>query len=289
MFFDPACVPCIVKQAYNSARLFTNGNKELQLKIIKEVCAETINIDEQSSAPLFSKKMQLIIEKYYSAENPYKKIKEENIKKAQTYYSYLKIMVENSNDKLEMALRIAITGNTIDFASNPDFDLDYDINRITSNNIDLSFLPKFKENLKNTKLILYIGDNYEEALFDKFLLNELLPRKVVFAVRSKSILNDITLEDAKKLEIDKLCEVIESGSTIAGTDLNECTPEFLELYHKADIVISKGQGNYETLIDESRAIYFLFKVKCAAIASRSSYKKGQGVLLYNQDGNREKL
>jgi len=281
MLFDPACIPCIIKQAYNSAKLFTNSNKELQLKIIKEVCAEALNIDQYSNAPKFSKKMQSVIEKYYGAENPYKKIKEQNIKKAEKYYMFIKMMIEGSSDKLDTAIRAAIVGNSIDFAANPDFNIEYEINRIASSNIELSFLPQFKEDYRKAKLILYIADNYEEALFDKFLINELLPKKIVFAVRSKPILNDITLEDAKQLGIDKLCTVIESGSTIAGTDLSECTQEFLELFHKADIVIAKGQGNYETLLNESRPIYFLFKVKCEAISQRCGYPVGKGILLLN--------
>lgn len=289
MFFDPACIPCIIKQAYNSTKLFTNGNKEIQLKIIQEVCAEALQINQDCSAPKFSKKMQSVVEKYYGKENPYEKIKEENFKKAEKYYMFLKMMIEGSSDKLDTAMRVAIIGNIIDFAANPNFDIEYEINRIASNNIDLSSLEKFKEDYRKAELILYIGDNYEEALFDKFLIKELLPKKIVFAVRSKPILNDITLEDAKNLEIEKLCEVIESGSTIAGTDLNECTSDFLYMYRNADMVISKGQGNYESLINETRPIYFLFKVKCDVIAARSGFEKGKGVLLYNQNGKEKKL
>jgi uncharacterized protein with ATP-grasp and redox domains len=283
MFFDPTCIPCIIRQAYNSSKLFTDGNKELQLKIIKEVCAEAAQIGDDCSAPKFSKKMQLILEQYYGNGNPYEKIKEKNYKVAEKYYLFLKMMMDSSQDKFDTAIRIAIIGNIIDFAANPDFDIDYEINRMASNNIDLSSLKRFKEDYSKAETILYIGDNYEEAMFDKFLIKELLPKKVVFAVRSKPILNDITLKDAKRLEINKLCEVIESGSTIAGTDLEEGTTEFLDIYHNADIVISKGQGNYESLINETRKIYFLFKVKCEVIASRCGYEKGKGVLLYNQN------
>jgi uncharacterized protein with ATP-grasp and redox domains len=214
--------------------------------------------------------------------NPYERIKEDNRRIAEKYTQYFKLMMEGSKDRLDTALRIAIIGNIIDLGASPQFDIENEVNRISSNRIDLSLLPRFRDDLKKAELILYIGDNYEEALFDKFLLSELLSKKVVFAVRSKPILNDITLEDAKRIGIDKMCNVIESGSTIAGTDLKQCTPEFLELYTKADIVISKGQGNLETLINETRPIYFLFKVKCEVIAERSGYPLGYGVLWSNQ-------
>jgi hypothetical protein len=280
MFLEPACIPCIVKQAYNTSKLFTKGNKELQLKIIKEVCSEIQNIRGYNNAPHFSAKIQSIIEKFAGTTDLYASIKEKNLNNVKKFYRFVQIMIEESDDRLETAMRAAIIGNAVDLAANPDFDIEYEINRITD--IHLSALAKFKNDLQKAKLILYIGDNFEEALFDKFLLKEINTIKTIFAVRSRAVLNDITMDDAKKLKLNNICQVIESGSKIAGTDLKECTPEFLEIYQKADIVIAKGQGNYETLIDEKRPIYFLFKVKCDVIEEKSAYTKGKGILLYNQ-------
>jgi hypothetical protein len=191
-------------------------------------------------------------------------------------------MIEAADDKLEMAVRISITGNTIDLGANPNYNLEKEINIITSSKINLDSLDKFKEDYKKAKLILFIADNYEEALFDKFLIEQLKPKEVVFAVRSNEILNDITLEDAKRLGIDKLCKVIESGSRIAGTDLDECTAEFLDLYKSADMVIAKGQGNFETLLSANRSIYFLFKIKCLVISEICGYPVGTGLLYLNK-------
>jgi len=289
MFFDPACIPCIIKQAYNTSNLFVKGNKELQLKILKEVCSEIQYISKNYNAPYFSAKIQSIMEKYEGSGNLYGSIKEKNLRKVKKFQLCIQIMIDESNDRLETAIRAAIIGNAIDLAANPDFDIEYEINRITSPDIHLPAIAKFKKDLQKAKLILYIGDNYEEALFDKFLLKELNSIKIIFAVRSRPVLNDITIDDAKKLKLNKICKVIESGSKIAGTDLRECTPEFLDVYQKADIVIAKGQGNYETLIDEKRPIYFLFKIKCDVIKEKSGYLKGDGVLLYNQKFKKTKV
>jgi len=255
----------------------------LQLKILKEICKEIYGLSINKSAPYFSSKSQKIIEKYTGSTNLYDPIKEKNLRKVKRYYKYVKILVEESKDELEMSIRAAIIGNVIDIGTNPDFEMEHEINRFLSSDIELSALRKFKKDLRSAKLLLYIGDNYEEALFDKLLIKELKNVNTVFAVRSRQVLNDITFKDAKKLNLDKICKVIESGSTIAGTDLKECTPEFKNIYKNADIVIAKGQGNYETLIDEKRPIYFLFKVKCEAIERRSGYKKGKGVLLYSKN------
>lgn len=281
MIFAPACIPCIVNQAYNSAQLLSSRNDDLQFKILTDVCVETKNINKNLAVPFFSKNIQQIICKHTEASDPYSAIKKNNISKAGKYIPVLREMIGNSEDKLEAAIRAAIIGNSIDFGANPNFNLDHEIQSFLSNQIDDLTLANFKHDLAKAKLILYIGDNYEEALFDKLLLSELLPARIVFAVRTNPVLNDIILEEAKQLNIDKICEVIESGSTIAGTDLNECTPEFMHLYKSADIVISKGQGNYETLIDETRPIYFLFKVKCGVISNHCGIPVGNGAMLLN--------
>ena len=198
--------------------------------------------------------------------------------------------MEASNDKLETAIRISITGNTIDLGANPNFNLEKEINIITSSKINVDSIDNFKDDFNKANRILFIADNYEEALFDKFLIEQLKPKEVVFAVRSNEILNDITLEDAKRLGINKLCKVIESGSRIAGTDLNEGTPEFIDLFNKADLVIAKGQGNFETLLNAERSIYFLFKVKCEVISELCGYPVGTGLLyLKNIKGKNESL
>ena len=283
MLFDPQCIPCIVNQACSASKLFAQGNKNLQLNILKEVCRAVDDIDLNYSAPKFSGTIQSIIENHAGGTNLYESLKEKNRTTAEQYLPYVRGLIDGSQDKLEIAIRAAIVGNIIDLGASPTFDMAHEINRMTSDNIDLSMLPRLRDNLEKAESVLYIGDNYEEALFDKFLLAELLPRKVLFAVRSKPVLNDITLEDAKRISIDTICPVIESGSTIAGTDLKVCTREFLDLFDKADTAIAKGQGNYETLIDEMKPIYFIFRVKCEVIAERSGFPVGHGVLLYNQN------
>ncbi len=284
MYFDPECISCIISQANRSAKLFINGNKEAHLKLLKDVCEKVKIIDQNFTAPHFSLIIQELIEKTTNTNDPYKSIKEKNLKDAKMFIPAMEKLIENATDKLEAALKIAILGNTIDVGANPNFDLDSDFDLLKFASLNLTEFEQFSEDIKNADSILYIGDNYEEALFDKFLLTELSNKNLVFAVRSRPILNDITIEDAEHLGINKICKVIESGSKIAGTDINKCSPEFLEMYNNADVVISKGQGNFETLLDESRPIYFLFKVKCEVIALRSGLNKGEGALLYHQNG-----
>lgn len=282
MYFDPECIPCVINQAHRAAKLFTNGNKNLQIKILKEVCEEAKIINEVFTAPHFSAVIQEIVEKNVNNENLYKELKEKNKKLVEQFLPVLEEKMEDAEDKLEEAIKIAILGNTIDIGANPNFDIKSEIENYTTENYSQDNIDQLKNSLRKAESILYIGDNYEEALFDKFLLKELADKDLTFAVRSKPILNDITLKDATKLGIDKICNVIESGNRIGGTDLNYCTKEFIEKFDGADVVISKGQGNYETLLDEARPIYFLFKVKCNAISERSGNPVGSSMIYYNK-------
>ena len=281
MIISPACIPCIVKQSYTLSRLLGVEDENLQSKIIYETMNLLLEEKDTPTAPHFSGKLQSIINKNLNGTASFKEMKERNRETAEKYIKYLKTMVEASTDKLETAIRISITGNTIDLGANPNFDLEREINIITSNQINLDSLGLFRKDLKKANRILFIADNYEEALFDKISIEQLIPKEVVFAVRSKEILNDITLEDAKSLGIDKLCKVIESGSTISGTAMEQVSNEFLDYFNNADLVISKGQGNFETLLNSKRKIYFLFKIKCEPIAELCGYPAGTGLIYTN--------
>lgn len=281
MYFNPACVPCIINQAYRASKLFTNGDHNLQLKILKETCEKAKILNEVFTAPHFSAVIEEIVERNVNSTNLYKSVKESNLKIVEDFLPVLESLTKDAEDKFSMAVRIAIAGNTIDVGANPNFDLRREIKKIVTKNVNRNNIEQLKEDVNKAKKILYIGDNFEETVFDKFLLKELADRDLTFAVRSKPILNDITLEDSKNIGIDKICKVIESGSKIGGTDLNKCSKRFLEKFEKSDVVIAKGQGNYETLFDEQRPIYFLFKVKCEPIAEHAGADVGSSIIYYN--------
>jgi damage-control phosphatase, subfamily I len=281
MSIQPGCIPCLIKQGYSFAKLAGISDPEIQNQILFETMAKLISNLNIKTAPHFSIILQSVIDKYVDINKVFKEIKKRNIQLVMKHINYLDRMIKNAGDKMETAISISIAGNSIDLAANPDFDIEKEIDIILSGSINLGFLSNFKKDYQRAEKILIIGDNYEEAVFDKFLIKQLLPKEVIFAVRSKEILNDITREDALGLGIDKLCMIVETGNIIAGIDLEECSNEFLDIYYSADLVIAKGQGNFETLFDAKRPVYFLFKVKCDVIAEISGYPIGTGMLYYH--------
>jgi len=183
-----------------------------------------------------------------------------------------------------------IAGNIIDFGVKGEIDINKEVKRIVNREKDsikkgVFHFDKFKEELKKAKTILYLGDNAGEVVFDRILIEEIKSiypdKKIFYAVKEKAAINDALIEDAIFCGIDKSAEIISNGTDAPGTILSLCSKEFLKLYRKADIIISKGQGNYETLSNSKRPIFFLFMVKCEVVARNSGCDKGSIVLLYN--------
>jgi damage-control phosphatase, subfamily I len=276
--FDSICVPCILNQSLNAVNNSAPFDEGFKKSVLTEVCKKIINSKEGTTAPHLSAFVQKMISEYSGIDDPYSKAKRTNLRNTLKFEDSLYSYINNSENKLEMALRIAIAGNTIDLGANPNFNIQEEIDNLSSDNINLIAFPQFEEDVKKAKTVLYIADNLEEAVFDKFLLRHLQPKKIYFAVRSEPVLNDITYKDAIGLGIDKLSTVIESGSKIPGSDIDMCTEEFKDLFKSADIVIAKGQGNYETLLKRKRTVYFLFKVKCVAVAKRCGFEIGKSVI-----------
>ena len=198
--------------------------------------------------------------------DPYKDIKKNSIFEALALYPKLIEYINNSDNKLLTAIRIAITGNVIDFGMNKYFNLTEDLNTIMKQDFAIFDFEEFINELERAKSILYIGDNAGESVFDKILI-EALGKPVTYVVRSIPIINDVTMEDAIDSGIDKIAEIISSGSPAPGTILELCDDDFVHRFNEADMVISKGQGNYEGLSNVNRSVFFLLKAKCKIIAN----------------------
>ncbi|WP_372798701.1 DUF89 domain-containing protein, partial [Pontiella sp.] len=132
----------------------------------------------------------------------------------------------------------------------------------------------FREKIEKAELILYLADNCGEAVMDRLLIEQLPTEKVVYAVRGKPILNDITPAELPQTGIDQLCRTMENGSDAPGTILELCSPEFRDVFARADLLIAKGQGNFETLNRARPDIFFLLKVKCDVVACETGLPLG---------------
>ncbi len=270
------CLPCFVEQALRASRIATDDDKLIKQVLdevgdmIKEIPME--NTPAESGILIYGK-----IREITGVTDPYRKIKQQHIAEAKTLYPELEKTAMASDDPLLTAIRLAIAGNVIDLGINKTFDIVADVKKILKQDFGIFDYEAFKTKLAAAESILYIGDNAGESVFDKILIKQ-LKKPVKYTVRSQPIINDATMEDALASGLDAVAELIESGSIAPGTILNRCTPEFMRIYRNADMVISKGQGNYEGLSDEKRTIFFLLKAKCPVIAGDLGVKEGDIIL-----------
>jgi len=274
------CLPCFVNQALRAGRLATNDEKK-----IKQILDETGDMLKELSmtatpaengAKVYNK-----IREITGVYDSYKEIKKRSIEEAKKMYGYLKNEIEKSDTPLETAVRISIAGNIIDFGVNTKFDLKTDVEKILYQDFAYFDFESFSNQLKTAEQILYIGDNAGESVFDKLLI-ETINKKTIYAVREIPVINDSVMEDAINSDLNQVSTIISSGVKAPGTILNQCNDNFLEFFNSANVIISKGQGNYEGLSGVNRTIFFLLKAKCPVIAKHLNVEVGSIILKQNK-------
>ncbi|MCF7793567.1 MAG: ARMT1-like domain-containing protein [Candidatus Cloacimonetes bacterium] len=257
------CFPCFLQQALRAGRI-AGADEQTLKKLLDEVGQMLKDIPLSHTPPETGEIIYGMISKITGNSDPYKKIKQQNIEYAMQLYPDLKNRIKKSEDPLLTAIRLAIAGNVIDLGVNRKFDLVKDIETVLEQEFTVFDYQRFKAGLANSDKILYLADNAGETVFDKLLIEE-LRKPVIYAVREIPVLNDVTIVEARQIGIDKVATVISSGSTAPGTILKNCSPSFIEIFNNSDLIISKGQGNYEGLSGEDAPIFFLLKVKCEVI------------------------
>ena len=259
------CLPCFLDQALRAGRMATKNEKKIK-HLLDSVGCMLKDIPMENTPPESGDLIYQKVREITGVEDPYKKIKESNINEALTLYPRLKQLINNSDNKLLTAVRIAIAGNVIDLGVGKEFNILEDVEKILVQEFAIIDFEEFIFQLEKAESILYLGDNAGESVFDKILIEE-LKKPVTYVVRDVPVINDVTFEDAISSGLDEVSEIISSGSSAPGTILNLCNDAFLERFNSADMIISKGQGNYEGLSNVGRSVFFLLKAKCNVIAN----------------------
>jgi uncharacterized protein with ATP-grasp and redox domains len=259
------CLPCVLRQVLEASRISTDS-EELQDSIMTETVKRLGGYKAYRNSPELCRAMHGIVKERTGAHDPYADIKQKDIQTALKLLPVLKSCVEGKRDRLYWALKAAATGNMLD--SSISASIDFEVCAETELNKPFSAcdMDMFKRRLKQGGSLLIIGDNAGETVADRILLEELPSLDATYAVRSAPIINDATTQDAYASGLDKYARIISTGCDVPGVNLDVCSGEFLDVFYGADIVISKGQGNYETLSECDRDIFFLLKAKCLVLA-----------------------
>ncbi|NLO50012.1 MAG: DUF89 family protein [Bacteroidales bacterium] len=270
------CIPCFMQQALRAGRMATSDENKLK-QILDETAEMVKTISMQATPAETGAKVYQIVSKVTGVEDPYKEIKQQHILETNAIYPELEKIVANADDPLLTAIKIAIAGNVIDLGVNKAFDIVRDVQTILKQDFAIFDYSAFKKQLAKSENILYLGDNVGESVFDILLIKE-LKKPVKYAVRSTPIINDATREDAIASGIDQVAEIVDSGCKSPGIILSQSAPAFLKIFDTADLVISKGQGNFEGLSGCNRQVFFLLKAKCRIISNHLGVAEGSVIL-----------
>jgi uncharacterized protein with ATP-grasp and redox domains len=291
----PDCYPCVVNQALSACR-FAGLNEEQTRQIVKVAEA---GLEESKTTPIL---VQHVVRRVTDAiiaekgESPcfdiYAEVKEASNLLALDYAESLRQQIDASLSPLETGLRIAAAGNIIDFGAkdHASLDLEKEIRALARASFKHYDFASFRQSLQTASTLLYLCDNSGEIVFDMLFIKQLQREypdlRIVAALRDKPIINDATLADAVTVGLDRLVTTISSGSIYPGTILNETTDEFRQIYEGADLILSKGQGNFETLLPlADDRVFFLLRIKCDYMAVLSGVERDNLVLM--RAGNRD--
>ncbi len=261
------CYPCILGHAAKLAGE-AGGDRSEQLKLVKRFLRIAADADELTSPPEMAACFNGIMSQITGISDPFAAEKAKATKLGLELLPELRKMRDSSADPFETAVRLSIGGNIIDYGVMPDFRLDtaeQKILQVMDMALDRNSLERLRQAVEKAKKIFFMLDNCGEAVIDN-LLTDFFREKAVIGVRGRPIYNDATREDAVLSGFGDM-EIFDTGDNAPGVVLRRTSPEFREAMDSCDLVIAKGQGNFETLDAYPHRVFHLLRVKCPVICS----------------------
>ena len=273
------CLPCFFRQALDVARRATDDER-IQRAVLDRVSSAFPAFPLNVTPIEVGRDVYRIAREVTGVDDPYREAKRADNERVAALLPRLRARVEASADPLRTAFTLAAAGNLIDFGARSTVDLDHAIAQGLEDGKGMVDYPRLKERLASVDEVLYLGDNAGEIVLDKLVVERLadLGKRVTFVVRGRPIINDATVEDAAFVGMEDVADVVSSGSDGPGTALRSCRPDFVDAFRRANLILSKGQGNFEGLSDENAPLFFLLTVKCPVVARELRTEIGMTVL-----------
>jgi uncharacterized protein with ATP-grasp and redox domains len=256
------CIPCLLRQALEAARLATK-DPGLHKKIMHEVLRWLEEMDSNQTPPVMAQRIHRRLREITGVYDPYFAEKTRLNAISVKLLPSLRAEVQSSQSPLIAAARIAIAANVIDMGVNGNITEAevYQTVRIALTEPFFGDEKLFRQAIAKARSVLYLADNAGEIAFDRLLIEQMTPERVTLVVRGAPVINDATFVDAQAVGLDGMVEIMDNGSDAPGTILDDCSQEFRRRFVEADLIIAKGQGNFESLSNQPGNIIFLLKVK----------------------------
>jgi hypothetical protein len=266
-FYD--CLPCFVAQAIAALERCGLDEPAFQ-ETMRAVFGELALVDFAAPPPATVRNIYRLIRQTTSTTDPYAVEKQQSNHLAQALAKKFRERIEGSDDPFSARLKLALAANSIDYGRYgrlQEEDVLEAMESALATPVDPDAAAALRQAVAEADRILYLCDNAGEIVFDRLLIEILPTEKITAVVRGTPVINDATLEDARAVGLTEVVQVMGNGSDAPGTLLETCSPAFLDCFAAADLIIAKGQGNFETLSEtRGKQIFFLLKVKCPLIA-----------------------
>lgn len=281
----PECIPCILRASAGAGRLSGAADEKIWLALA-EAAALCARWDMEAPPLALGAEVARVVRRRLGQGDPFWKAKREGNAAVLRLYPELKRQVQSAPDPLFEALRVSAAGNALDLGVYGEIEAEAALAQALARPLGRWDYQRFQEFLGTANHVLFLADNAGEIVVDRILIEELLARgkRVTVAVRGGPILNDVTLGDLAEVEIPEGVEVITTGCDIPGVLLSWCSAEFGERFRRAELILSKGMGNFEGLSNEAGPIFFLFQAKCYPVAKEAGVNLGDLVLLGPRKG-----
>jgi len=276
------CLPCFLRHSLDAARM-VSADPALHEELIRETARWISTMDLALPQPIIAARLHRRIRELTGKEDPYREARDRQNQVAQRLLPGLESLVKESPDPLYSSVSVAIAGNVIDMGMKSEV-TEADVRQAIKQAMEKPFagdMSAFRDECSRARKILYLADNAGEIILDRLLIEQIGPEKITLAVRGAPVINDAILRDAETAGLLDIVEVIDNGSDAPGTVLADCSPGFNRRFAEADMIVSKGQGNFESLHGDDCRIFFLFKVKCHVNAARARQPLGTHVLARN--------
>jgi hypothetical protein len=273
------------RQALNTVRTVQSG-PAIQEEVLKRLSERIPSVDLDDTPAGVSQTVYEVVRAVTGREDPYAELKRRTNDEALQILPDLRELVDADPDPLHAAVRLAAAGNVIDFGigAGHEFEIERDIEAMMEDGLAIEDIGPFHEDLAGGKRVLFLGDNSGEIVCDRVLVEKVLEAgaEVTFTVKSGPVINDATMADAEQAGLTGLVPVMETGSDDIGINWRNCSDAFREAYDAADIILSKGQGNYETISERPANIYYILKAKCPCVAEELGVDLGDIVFKHER-------
>lgn len=261
------CVACLVRQSVDAVKV-ASSDDAVRKRTLQAVMAEAAKLDYALPPPEMAGRIHAVIREVSANPDPYLEVKQRCNRIALTHLDRLRSRVAAADDPLIAAMRIAMAGNVMDFGvleAGDDLGLDQAIASASSEAPAIDHSEALRTAIAAAESILYLVDNAGEIVFDILLLERLPRGRVTIAAKAGPVLNDATVAEVIDVGLADFGEVVSTGSRFPGTILPSCSPEFRERFAAADLIIAKGQANYETVHGVRANLFNLLRVKCPMV------------------------